>query len=122
MEEHSELFANDDNFLCLQRTFLLPLRGLFVFFFLSVLYLRNFTPVDKSDTEEKVGDQAIKGSCSHAISSTLCDFFLIFVKLKFAACSTQQENISARVVKASMNVEDLVHLSKFHSNVSSHLP
>lgn len=69
----------------------------------------------------KFSGKGDKRSCIFTILALECVFFSNMAHMDFMTGRMKVENVRARVVKASVNEEDLVHFSRFPSNMSSNV-
>lgn len=94
----------------LRRIFCLKSCALSVFLILSVAVLQNCKSIDESDAETEVGGDERNGSCFFTTLSTKHENSLSPFAQKYSA--TRRTKWDGRVVKVSMNVEELRHFSR----------
>lgn len=111
-----------NDFVGFQRFLCLLSCGLFVFFTLSAASLRRFTWIDECDEERVVRGEGSRGSYFYSILSFKCVFFSILAQLNFANGGTKHDNVKVRILKASMNVGNLVSFSRYRSYRWSYAP
>lgn len=84
--------------------------------------LRKSTSTNDYGTD---GKRYVEGGENSGSLSTLSAFFNSFsrfAQMKFVTGRTNRDNVRARLVKASMNVEDFFHFSVLRLNLSSNVP
>lgn len=99
----------------------------FVFTFLVsfliflVARLHRFTSIDQSDIEGEVVGEDSKSPPSSSILSPKCGFLSFLARIFFATGHIKRNEVCMLVVKASENVDELVHFLSFRSNMSSNV-